>query len=339
MFQFEWIWMFLLVPLPLIIWRFMPADLTKSAINVPAFSGFETSKADAFFQIPSRRNLFLFLIWLLMISGSARPQWVGDLASVPSSGRDLMLAIDVSGSMKARDLETGQTVTTRLDVVKQLGIDFLRRRVGDRLGLILFGTNAYLQAPLSHDRDTVSTLLSEAVIGIAGEKTAIGDAIGLAIKRLQDENVEHKVLILMTDGANTAGRVSPRSAMEMATKQGLRIYTIGIGADSMMVRGLLGARRINPSAELDERLLTDIADTTGGRYFRAKSQSELDEIYQIIDRIEPVPGTDQSARNVQEYFYVPAGLAVFLLMLWLFSIERGSISARGIPNQNRGMGS
>lgn len=203
-----------------------------------------------------------------------------------------------------------------------VGSQFIRRRTGDRLGLILFGRQAYLQTPLTFDRDTVRTLLREAVIGLAGKETAIGDAIGLAVKRLKDKAIDSRVLILLTDGANTAGEVEPTKAAELAAQHGLKIYTIGIGADEMVVRSFFGNRRINPSAELDEKTLTAIAQKTGGRYFRARNTKEFEEIYRILDQLEPVAKESQSFRPRTALYFWP--LAVGLLIAALIGLGRTS---------------
>jgi Ca-activated chloride channel family protein len=192
--------------------------------------------------------------------------------------------------------------------------DFLGRRVGDRVGLILFGREAYLQTPLTFDRKTVKTLLDEAVIGLAGKETAIGDAIGLAIRTLDDAGVEQgrRVAILLTDGANTAGAVDPLKAAELAAQRNLVIYTVGIGADALTVRSLFGVRQINPSADLDEAALTAIAAKTGGKYFRARDTAEFLQIYSILDKLEPAESDEQGFRPITELFYWPLGAAVAL---------------------------
>jgi Ca-activated chloride channel family protein len=155
------------------------------------------------------------------------------------SGRDLMLAIDLSGSMEEQDFMIEQQRVDRLTATKYVAEQFISRRVGDRLGLILFGTNAYLQTPLTFDRQTITILLNEAVLGLAGDNTAIGDAIGLAVKRLKKQTTDSRVMVLLTDGANTAGEVTPIKAAEIAAENHLKIYTIGIGADEMVVRSFL----------------------------------------------------------------------------------------------------
>jgi hypothetical protein len=200
----------------------------------------------------------------------------------------LLLAVDISGSMGTEDMTLGGSAVTRLAAVKHVVGDFVERRRGDRLGLILFGSQAYLQAPLTFDRITVNALLTETPLGIAGGKTAIGDAIGLAVKRLLNRPAENRVLILLTDGVNNVGEVSPLQAAQLAAQEGITIYTIGFGADQMEVKGLLFDRTVNPSAELDTQTLTDIAALTGGVYQRARSTEELAGIYEALDRLEPI---------------------------------------------------
>ncbi len=168
---------------------------------------------------------------------AARPQSVGETVHLPVTGRSIMLAVDLSGSMQTPDMRSGSHAVSRLAAVKAVAGEFIKHRAGDRLGLILFGDEAYLQVPLTLDRNTVRTLLDEAQIGLAGQQTAIGDAIGLAIKRLRDEPIKNRVLILLTDGASNAGNVDPLKAADLAAREGVRIYTIGVGADEMMVPG------------------------------------------------------------------------------------------------------
>ncbi len=202
----------------------------------------------------------------------------------------------------------------RLQALKLVLEDFISNRQGDRLGLLLFGSEPYIQAPLTFDHETLLTLLSEAGLGMAGRATAIGDAIGLAVKRLRERPQEHRVLVLLTDGANTAGDLSPEKAREIAAASNVRIHTIGIGAESATRRGLFGSRQVNPSSDLDEALLEDIANSTGGRYFRARSLEELQGIYQEIDRLEPLDLEGPVWRPVTELYAWPAGGA---LALWL----------------------
>ncbi|EON94001.1 von Willebrand factor type A domain-containing protein [Marinobacter lipolyticus SM19] len=266
-------------------------------------------------RLPWWQLVMLVLMWVLLIIAAARPQHVGDPLQLPVSGRDLLLAVDISPSMDEQDMIIQGRGINRLQAVKRVVDDFIQRREGDRLGLLLFGTEPYIQAPLTFDLATVSTLLHESGIGMAGRATAIGDAIGLAVKRLRDRPQEQRVVILLTDGANTAGEITPDKATEIAKATGVRIYTIGIGAESMIQRGLLGSRQVNPSRDLDEQLLQQMADQTGGKYFRARSLPELELIYENIDQLEPIELEGKHYRPVTDLFVWPAALSVLLWLL------------------------
>lgn len=314
MIHFEWPWLIFLLPLPWLVRKLLPASapVEQAALIVPFledFSGGETKKV-------STANRWLLLpaviAWCLLVAASTRPQWLGEPIEQAVSGRDLMLAVDLSGSMEEQDFIVKNERVDRLTATKWVAGQFIERRISDRLGLILFGTQAYLQTPLTFDRQTVLTLLNESAIGLAGESTAIGDAIGLAVKRLSKQKAESRVLILLTDGANTAGEVSPIKAAELAAENNLKIYTIGIGADEMVVRGFFGNRRVNPSRDLDENTLREIAEKTGGRYFRARDTEELSNIYQILDQLEPIEKDKQYFRPKTELYFWPLSLGLIL---------------------------
>ena len=319
MIHFDWPLVALLLPLPLFaraLLRPVP-ERREAALRVPFMEDFMQPGGGAVLAKP-RAGWTLFLAvcaWLLLVLSGMRPVWFGDLVEVPISGRDLMLAVDLSGSMDEEDFILDGKQVNRLTASKAVAGEFIARRVGDRIGLILFGEQAYLQAPLTLDRRTVQTFLDESVIGLAGKATAIGDAIGLAVKRLREREAREHVLILLTDGANTAGAVEPLEAAELAAREGLRIYTIGIGADEMLVRDLFGLRRVNPSADLDEDTLQAIADRTGGRYFRARDTAELEKIYAILDRLEPVEGDARQFRPQRALYYWPLGIALLLALI------------------------
>jgi Ca-activated chloride channel family protein len=319
--EFAWPWMFLLLPLPLLV-RLLPArDRREAALRVPDLQGFEALDAGGLRRTErtGARLILLWLIWLALISAAARPERIGDPVSVPVTGRDLMLAVDISGSMNREDMEIGGQSVTRLVVVKDVLSEFVERRRGDRLGLILFGSNAYLQAPLTFDRDTVGQLLQETPIGIAGGKTAIGDGIGLAVKHLRNRPAENRVLVLLTDGASNAGEMDPLQAAELAAQAGVRIYTVAVGAEQMQAPGwfggTFGTRTMNPSADLDEETLEEVAALTGGRYFRARNRGELQSIYATLDRLEPVAAPDEVFRPVKQLFHWPLSLALALSLL------------------------
>ena len=322
MLQFDWPWLFVVLPVPWLLRHLLPlaAPAQGAALRVPELHDFDVLVTQASGGRSLRLNLLLAaLAWLALVAAAARPMWLGEPVDVPQSGRDLMLAVDLSESMHEADFVLNSRPVDRLTACKAIAREFIERRTGDRLGLILFGQQAYLQVPLTFDRKTVQQLLDEAVIGLAGRQTAIGDALGLAVKRLRLEQTPHKVLILMTDGRNTAGDVDPLRAADLAAEAGLTVHTIGIGADQSMQRGFFGSVRINPSADLDEEALTAIAKKTGGRYFRARDAEEFAKIYAEIDRLEPVEHSGTHFRPTTALFYWPlaGALALFMAVLAL----------------------
>ncbi len=320
--HFEWQEILYLIPLPLLLRYLLPPVRRhqEAALKVPfyqdllSFGGVSRRVGEQSWAM----FLLLLLTWTLLVVAAARPQWLGEPVVLPASGRDLMLAVDTSGSMEMTDMSLNSRPVDRLTVVKSVAGDFIERRVGDRVGLILFGDQAYLQTPLTFDRETTNYMLNEAAIGLAGQKTAIGDGIGLAVKRLRERPQDSRVLILLTDGANTAGEVDPRQAAKLAAKVGVKIYTIGVGADEVRVQGFFGSRTINPSADLDEETLKYIAETTGGAYFRARDTQSLEQIYARIDQLEPAITETETFRPVQPLFFYPLALALLLsgLIAW-----------------------
>lgn len=317
MIQFAWPWAFALLPLPLLLRWLLPAadSVEDAALRVPFIEDFQNQVAtDQTRHLNKWLWLLAILAWCSLVVASSRPQWLGERVDIPISGRDLMMAVDLSGSMQVEDFEYNNRLLNRLQAIKLVASDFIQRRQGDRIGLILFGERAYLQTPLTFDLKTVNTLLLESAIGLAGDATAIGDAIGLAIKRLADTQKDNRVLILLTDGANTAGEVEPIKAAELAAEQGLTIYTIGVGADYIQQRGFFRNLRSKNTA-LDEKALTAIAETTGGQYFRARNTDELGEIYRLLDKLEPVEQDSQSFRPVTALYYWPLSLALILAAL------------------------
>lgn len=323
MIHFEWPLVALALPLPWLVRRALkPAgERREAALRVPFIEDFMTPQGSAAMtRRQARWPVWMALLaWLLLVVAGMRPEWLGEPVQIPVSGRDLMLAVDLSGSMQEEDFILHGDRVDRLTATKTVAGEFIARRVGDRIGLILFGEQAYLQAPLTFDRKTVQTFLDEAVIGLAGKATAIGDAIGLAVKRLRERDARNRVLVLLTDGANTAGAVDPLEAADLAARSGLRIYTIGVGADEMLVRDLFGLRRVNPSAELDEESLKAIADRSGGRYFRARDTRELEAIYKELDRLEPVEGDPRQFRPRHSLYDWPLALSLLLAVAlsWL----------------------
>ena len=320
MIHFAWPWMLLCLPLPWLVMRLLPSAQPQGGALYLPFAATVSSDWVPGQRTPSRWRVLLFvLMWLLLVGASTRPQWLGEPQAVPTTGRRLMMAVDTSGSMQTQDMAGG---ASRLQVVQAVAGDFIRHRTGDQVGLILFGTRPYLQAPLTPDLGTVGKFLNEAVIGVAGPQTAIGDAIGLGIKRLEAHRTQagpqgKMVLILLTDGANDAGLMDPIQAAKMAATAGLKIYTIGVGAATQP--GLFGNGN---NTDLDEATLTSIAQITGGAYFRAADVNDLRDVYAQIDKIEPASGQAQWYRPSTEWFAWPLGVALLLSVLLVLMRER-----------------
>ena len=312
---FKWPWALALLPLPWLARLLLPAAAQVAvALRVP-FLGVLRQLPRPLGPLGDARRSALWLLWalwILVVLGAARPTWLGAAQNLPASGRDLLLAVDISGSMKQRDMTLDGQAVTRLEAVKNVVGEFIARRAGDRLGLLLFGTRPYLQTPLTFDHATMATLLDEARIGFAGERTAVGDSIGLGVKHLLKRPEQHRVMVLLTDGSDTASEIKPLRAAELAADQGIKIYTIGIGADSMTVPGLLFSRRLNPSADLDEKTLRAVAELTGGMYFRARDPEQLVRIYATLDELEPLELDSELFRPSRDLYHWPLGLALIL---------------------------
>lgn len=317
MFEFHWPWAFALLPLPVLLWwlRSRGREMQGGVLRLPHF---QVLRGAWQHEAGTGRERWValvaaMLVWVCLVAAGARPQWYGEPVSLPQSGRDLFMALDLSGSMKRTDL-AGEKNLNRLAVVRAVAREFISARKGDRIGLILFGSRAYLQAPLTFDRATVRVLLDEAEIGLAGERTAIGDALAMAVKQMVDLPSPDRVLILLTDGANNAGRFAPQESAQLAAQAGIRVYTIGLGARRLIRRSLLGQREVR-NTELDEATLRDIARVTGGRYFRATDAATLQQIAIDIDQLEPRVGAAALFRPVTEWYFVPLALALLLSML------------------------
>ncbi|WP_434603482.1 vWA domain-containing protein [Pseudomonas sp. R1-7] len=317
MFEFAWPWIFVLLPLPWLMRLVLPvADSGEPALKVSfldELEGLVGRRARA--NLPTWRQQAPFiLLWLLLLIAAARPQWLGEPLPIAASGRDLLVAVDVSGSMDFPDMQWHDEDVSRLALVQRMLGDFLESREGDRVGLILFGTQAYLQAPLTFDRHTVRGWLDEARVGIAGKNTAIGDAIGLALKRLRQRPAQSRVLILVTDGANNGGQIDPLTAARLAADESVKIYPIGVGADPEQ-SGTAGFLGVNPSLDLDEATLREIAQVTGGQYFRAEDGEQLLAIKASLDQLEPVTQQPTQARPAHALYQWPLAVALVLSML------------------------
>ena len=313
MFEFAWPWILALAPLPWLFRRVLPpVPQAESALKISFLHELESlAGTKARHVFPSwKRQLPFAIIWILLLLSAARPQWLGEPLPVSSNGRDLLLAVDVSGSMSFSDMQLNGQAVSRLEAVQHFMGPFLEARQGDRVGLILFGTQPYLQSPLTFDRRTVKTWLNEAQVGIAGTQTALGDAIGLGIKQLLLRPAESRVLILITDGANNGGVLSPTLAASLAAQQQVKIYTIGIGASAS--GGFSNMLGLQAAQDLDEPTLKMIADKTQGQYFRAHDTRELKRIQKTLDDLEPVSYQAALTRTQQALYMWPLAAAMLV---------------------------
>jgi Ca-activated chloride channel family protein len=311
--EFAWPWVIVLLPLPWLLRRWLRPVAPGQALHLPQPGVRLASVAGK--RASGLTPWLLALAWLCLLAAAARPQWVGPPQAQQRSGRALMLAVDLSGSMRTGDMQLAGQQVNRFAAVEAIAGDFIARRNGDEMGLILFGSQAFLVTPLTYDLSAVRAQLQGAAVGLAGTETAIGDAIAVAVKRLSALPEQARVLVLLTDGVNNAGSIAPRDAARAAKAAGVRIYTIGIGATRLRIPGFFGSQLVNPSADLDADMLTDIATQTGGRFFRATDSSELAAAYRAIDALEPMPQHGPALRPRHELFRWPLLAAIALLLL------------------------
>ena len=329
MLEFAWPWLFALLPLPALIWWWLPPYRARQAsVQVPFFERLAAATGQTPQQgaVVRRRRaaqmIVAILVWILIVTALARPQWVGDPLSREISARDLILAVDISGSMDQRDFRAADgQMLTRLEGVKRVIRDFIARRQGDRIALILFGTRAYVQVPFTQDFKTAQQLLDQTQVGMAGQQTAIGDTIGLAIKTLEKSTAKQKLLILLTDGNDTASRVPPEHAADIAQQNGVVVYTIGVGDPKAT-----GENRVDLS------VLQNVASTTQGKFFRAEDGAQLQAIYADIDHLAPAKLDTLSWRPKLPLFQWPLGAALVLsLSLWLVLLASSEWRRRREP--------
>ncbi len=324
MFEFAWPWASLLLPLPILVWWLPPPYRARqTSVQVPFFerlaaaTGQRPQRGAVVLQRRIVQIVIAIVVWILLVTSLARPQWVGDPVTRQVSARDLLLAVDISGSMDQQDFRSadGQTLT-RLEGVKRVIKDFISRRRGDRIALILFGTKAYVQVPFTQDLQIAEQLLEQTQVGMAGQQTAIGDAIGLGIKTFETSSGKQKLLILLTDGNDTASRVPPEHAADIARQNSVIVYTIGVGDPTAS-----GENRV------DLGILQAVASTTHGQFFRAEDGAQLQSIYSNIDSLAPAKLETLSWRPKLPLFQWPlAGAAILCLSLWIVLL---AVSERG----------
>ncbi|NNM59452.1 MAG: VWA domain-containing protein [Legionellales bacterium] len=330
-------WVLLLLPLPFIAVYLLPhaKPRAQSALRVPFFARLQAlggaSRRGAESQGGWERVL-ASLIWILLIIALAGPEWLGKPVMIQQTGRNIMLAVDISGSMEIADMSLNNKTVNRLDMIKSVAGHFIDQREGDRLGLILFGTQAYLQTPLTFDRQTVHNMLNDATIGLAGQMTDIGDAIGLSVKRLMQYPAKSRVLVLLTDGAANIGSVDVIDAAKMAAAHGIQIYTIGIGSERAVVQTFWGPQYVNPSADLDEKTLNQIATLTKGQYFRAHDSQTLEQIYERINQLQPISSDKRIFRPMKVLYYWPLGFALLLSVVLFVKQMNFRFSSRKVAS-------
>ncbi len=304
MFEFQWPLVFLALPLPYVIRRLVPKRESKPpSLKVPFFAA--VSRAEMSIGIPPKTIMAVAaLAWFALICAASRPVWIEERVQVPITGRDLLIALDISGSMQRQDFSAGYR--SRFMAVREMAGEFVARRVGDRVGLILFGSQPYLYTPLTFDLNSVVEFLNHARVGFAGQQTAIGDTIGLAVKVLRERPAENRILILLTDGDNSAGSIEPLEGMRLAVEHGVRIFVIGIGIDHTAAR-VADHRGSND--------LPRIAQATGGVYFHASNAAALEEIYAAIDAFEPIDAGQDSQLLTTELYPWPLAVAMVLAII------------------------
>ena len=320
-------WLFLCFFVPFLFYMLLPRiKSNNSALAVPFFKSLVSKFSNSSLSNNNDLSVFkylLVLIWLLIVISSMGVKWLGDPLQVPQEGRNIMIAIDLSGSMQTPDMSVNGTYYKRIDIVKEVAKKFVEERVGDKIGLILFGSKAYLQTPLTFDRVTVDAMLTDATIGLAGEQTAMGDGIALADKQFLTTPGSSKALILLTDGGNNAGVFDPLEAAKIAKREDIKIYTIGIGAKQLEIQTMGGPKIINPSDDLDINALKEISKLTGGKFFRAEDGNQLQDIYSNLNQLELTKSNPTTLRPITEFYPWTLGFALILFYLLILIKLKG----------------
>jgi len=307
----------LLLPVAAVLYRRKMRSPVMGVPTVARFGGIARSTALKMMWV---MPVLKFTALALMVIALARPQWGTQRINILTEGINIILAVDISESMAALDFKQEGKVVNRLQAVKGVIHDFVGKRSGDRIGLVVFGTHAYTQVPMTRDYGTIDTILDKIKIGAAGKSTAIGDAMGISLKRLKDIKSPSHVIILLTDGRSNTGELSPAAAADIAAQRGVKVYTIGVGtkgrAPFLIRHPLLGERYVYQQVDIDEATLKSIAEKTGGVYFRAENTKGLKEIYAAIDAMEKSRVKTRTYAEYREfylYFLVPA---LICLALW-----------------------
>ena len=323
----NFLWLMLL---PVCVYYILPSvhRMYGDALKVPFvrdiaevkshFKGLRVVRSRA---VSSYLKMFLLsIVWLCLIVALCRPQWVGEPMKVQNEGRDILLVVDISRSMLERDFQYHGKYYDRLSVVKQVVSEFVDKRNEDKIGLVLFGTRAYLQVPLTYDKQAIKDTLYATDAGMAGNSTSIGDAIGVGLKNMPPDEHHNKVIILLTDGENNDGSLSMPQAIELAAQENVKVYTIGVGSDETAILG--GLFVMQRDTELDEESLEKLAEATQGTYFRAKDVDSLQRVYEKIDQLEPQKREGRFVQETRELFYYPASMALMLFILLMLMTRK-----------------
>jgi Ca-activated chloride channel family protein len=317
-FELSFPWALILLPLPFLIRLILPQYpvILPMALKVPFYSVLAKAMDKKSSSALSSPHILLpLLIWFLLVLALAGPRWVGEPQPVEQKGYNIMMVLDISGSMEMPDMAISGRPVSRLTVVKRAAEEFVKARLGDKIGLILFGTQAYLQTPLTYDRNNVLMRIEDASVGLAGKTTSIGDALGLAVKRLQATPPAGRVIILLTDGVNNSGVLIPTKAAEIAKQEDIKIYTIGLNSAQQNSNNIFFG--FNSTAELDEDTLKEVANITGGQYFLATDVQSLEAIYARINELEKSENEQQTIRPQVDYYYWLLICALVLYLYWL----------------------
>lgn len=331
--QFAYPLAFLLLLVPFALWAFLPPikGLHGDALRLPFLKDIEkiSIKSGSIWSMSSNSSYklspawwMMMGVWALLVTAAARPQWLGEPVRLENNSRDILLVLDISNSMLERDFAISGRRINRLTAVKNVVDQFINKRTDDRMGLILFGTRAYLQAPLTYDKQSVKEILWSMDAGMAGDSTAIGDALGLALKTLKDsKDLDNKVIILLTDGENNDGSLSLPQVTKLAKDENIKIYTIGVGSPHSMMGSFFGIR-LGAQSNIDEKSLKELAQSTKGNYFSAADTGSLQKIYNTIDRLEPQSNDDKYVQETKELYYLPLLAALALGSLLVLGIRR-----------------
>ena len=326
---FVWPFVAFILPLPFLVWLMLPhihmtgKNIISDALRVPFFNRVSGMSHHARSSSGKMIAFSMILAWICFVLAAMRPVRYENELPAFHEARNIMMAIDLSTSMARKDFDLDGYAVARIDVVKNVVHDFINKRSGDRLGMVIFGSKAYTLAPLSQDLRTLDELFVDVNLGIAGEQTAIGDALALAVQNVAQIPDGKKVIILLSDGYNNAGSLLVSQAITLAKKQKIAVYTIGIGSERKNKSGLLGLLGGNENLGWDEMTLKKIAKDTGGRYFRAKSTNDLVDVYREIDRLETMTVENKGFKPKKELFYYPLLLG---LGFWLLAQRKRRLS-------------